>query len=155
MSLHFCSREEELAALVREGRWPHACDPELRAHVALCGPCGDLVLVAQTLHQARAATVQPAHLASPGTLWWRARLRRSYEDFERMNKPIFLAERLGFLCMLAAALGLAAWQWKQIAAWTYSLADDPHSGALALLIAAAGTLVLVGGFAISLLTEKE
>jgi hypothetical protein len=154
MNFCFCSREDELAAVIREGRWPQACDPELRAHVDVCGQCSDLATVAQTLQRANAETVAPAYLSSPGTLWWRAQLRRDYEAYQRMNKPIVLVERLGFLSLLATAVGLAVWQCSQVADWT-SWLDEAGGWSVALLIAAIGTLVLLGVFAISLLTEKE
>ena len=34
-----CQREREVAAVVRAGRWPNACEHELRTHVTACAQC--------------------------------------------------------------------------------------------------------------------
>jgi len=49
-----CAREKEVAELLLRGRWPHACSAELRAHVAACRACSDLVLVTQNFRSAHA-----------------------------------------------------------------------------------------------------
>ncbi|PYT79236.1 MAG: hypothetical protein DMG40_17130 [Acidobacteria bacterium] len=120
MNLFCCTSEMALEATLRQGRWPHACDPDLRAHVDGCRDCQELVLIAQALQRARSNREQPAglHLArvsgSPGLLWWRAQLRRRKEAIQRVSEPVSLAEKVGFVGLLAAFL-VAIWQWGRFA----------------------------------------
>src|SRR5215472_8941789 len=108
MNLFFCSSERELEETLRQGRWPHACDPDLRAHVASCRDCQELVLVSQTLQQAKSNGAQLAHLrltrvsASPGLLWWRGQLRRRNEAIQSVTEPVALAEKTGLLGLFVA-----------------------------------------------------
>ncbi len=167
MKLGGCSRQSELRDVVLAGRWPHACDPALRAHAAECRSCADFVLVAATLHQARADASSQAPLASPGALWWRAQVRRRNRAVEQMARPIVLAEVTAFVCTVAA-LGFSLWRWNQVTDWSYSLAGwfssmfsssdsvASFSGwVVVLAVAASVTLLLFGGFAVYLLAKKE
>jgi len=176
MKLFFCSKQKEVTAALRQGRWPEECDRTLHAHVAVCQECKDLVLVAQALQQTRRETMQkPALAVSSATaamLWWRSELRLRREAVERMTRPIAVTERFALIGMVIAVAGLAAWQWKQITDWLFSLTDlastntlypnDP--GALAfgmagwlpvLLMAGLGTFVVVWGVAVFLLAERD
>ena len=61
MTSNLCSHETELWDAIAAGRWPDTADANLRAHVASCAACRDLVLVAGSLRRdardvARAAT---------------------------------------------------------------------------------------------------
>lgn len=114
MNLFLCSSEEELEATLRQGRWPHACDPDLRAHVEGCRDCQELVSVTQTLQKAKSNGEQLARLHSPGLLWWRAQLRRRNEAIQRITEPLALAETVGLLGLLAAFCVLV-WQGGQSA----------------------------------------
>ena len=172
MKLQFCSQEKEVAAVLREGRWPAACDPALRAHVTACRGCNDLVLVAQALQQLRADTMPGAQVESPGTLWWKAQVRRRNAAVERMSRPIALVEKVALASTAAAGCGLAVWQRSQIAGWLSWLGDLPHSkafrldalwpaasnassGIVVLLIASLGTFALFGGLAVYWFAEKD
>ena len=62
-----CRHELEVAALVRAGRWPDACEPELRAHVSSCADCREAVTIAELLLEAdRGADV---HVPSAAQMW--------------------------------------------------------------------------------------
>src|SRR5215467_14267199 len=102
MNLFFCSSEKELQETLRQGRWPHACDPDLRAHVDGCPDCQELVLVAQALQKAKSNAAPPCISGSPGLLWWRGQLRRRNEAIQSVTEPLALAEKVGLLGLLAA-----------------------------------------------------
>ena len=172
MKSYFCTQRKEVAAALREGRWPEACDPALHTHVAACADCNDLVLVTQTLQQARRETLPKPQLASAGTLWWRSELRLRSGAVERMTRPIAVTENIALISILLAALGFAAWQWNPIADWLFSLDDTSNSSAFhldslwtftsstagwipILLMASLGTFVLVWGLALFLTAEKD
>lgn len=114
MNLFFCSSEKELEATLRQGRWPHALDPDLRTHVDTCRDCQELVLVTQTLQKAKSNGEQLARLHAPGLLWWRAQLRRRNEAIQSVAEPLALAENVGVFGLLAAFCVLV-WQGGQSA----------------------------------------
>jgi len=176
MKLFFCSKQKEVTAALRQGRWPEGCGPALHAHVALCQECKDLVLVAQALQQSRRETMQEPGLgagsATAAMLWWRSELRLRRGAVERMTRPVAITERFALIGMVIAIVGLAAWQWKQITAWLFSLADlasantlyanDPGPLASGMagwlpiaLMAGLGTFVVVWGVAVFLLAERD
>lgn len=172
MRFDFCPQEREILATLQEGRWPHACDPALRAHVQMCRHCADVVLVAEALGQARTAAAQAANLPAPGVLWWRAQLRRRQGALDRAATPVAFVEKLALVVTVLAALGLVVWQRSQTAGWLLWLADLPRSGAfrlnslwpqssaagdwtMTLLIGGLGALALFGGLAVFFTTEKE
>ncbi len=176
MKLFFCSKQKEVTAALRQGRWPEGCDRALHAHVAVCQECKDLVLVAQTLQQTRRETMQqPGFGASSATaamLWWRSELRLRRGAVERMTRPVAVTERLALIGLVVTVVGLAAWQWKQIADWLFSLIDLASANALyandpgllasgmaswlpVLLMACLGTFVVVWGVAVFLLAERD
>jgi predicted anti-sigma-YlaC factor YlaD len=70
-----CGREADVWRAVEARHWPDRCDDELRAHVAACASCADLVEVASALAEERDAAMRAAHVPASGTVWWRAQLR--------------------------------------------------------------------------------
>ncbi len=171
MSWYSCSWEKELELALRQGHWPQACEPSLREHVDSCRDCQDLVLVTQTLQEARLQSERVAPLGPPGPLWWRAQLRRRNEAIERMTKPVALAEKVG-LFGIFAAFCIALWQWGNLAGWLdflQGLSDSSvfqlaglwaafsaaSAWALALLVLGAATLAFFAGFAVYLLCEES
>ena len=174
MKSYFCTKQKAVAAALREGRWQQAT--ELQAHAARCSSCSDLVLVTQSLQQARRETMQElsqeaagptSTQASSGALWWRAELRRRYGAVERMTTPIAFAERLALLGIAAALLGLIVWQWRPISGWLTDASNLFHSSDSAaaipgttevislVLIVGLGGFILISMLALFLLTEKE
>ena len=170
MKLFPCSKQKEVRAALREGCWPAGCLPALRAHVAGCHQCSDLVLVAQALEQARSETTRetvsgPA-LVSPEVLWWRSELRRRSGAIERMTRPVAIAERLALAGVPLALLGLVVWQWNQIIGWLTDASNlfRPNDAAVLpgtpevislVLIASVGGFILISMLALFLLTENE
>lgn len=168
--MFFCTSEKELEATLRQGRWPHACDPDLRAHLDSCRDCQELVLVMQTLQKAKSNGEQLAQLRSPGLLWWRAQLRRRNEAIQSVTEPLALAEKVGLFGLLAAFCVLL-WQGSQSAdllnlfqglfgsdfsslGELWATASGANLPIVVLVLAGLGTLVLFVSFAIFLLREK-
>lgn len=168
--MFFCSSQEELEATLRQDRWPHACDPDLRAHVDGCADCQELVLVTQTLQRAKSHREQLARLPSPGLLWWRGRLRRRNEAIQAVTKPLALAEKIGLLILLAA-FSVLVWQAGQspdllnlfegFSRSVFSPLEElwaAASGASAWMtvlgVAGLSTLAFVASFAIFLLRDQ-
>jgi hypothetical protein len=164
-----CARQSEVETTVRAGQWPHGCDASLRAHVAGCRDCADLVLVAGAFQQARGGAVAKERLASPGALFWRAQIRRRNGAVERMARPIVVAEWVAFAAALLA-LGISVWQWSRGITWTqtwsglmqFVSADASAAsagahgpGMLLLSLAMVGALAVFGGVAVYLVTSRE
>jgi hypothetical protein len=171
MSLFLCSSEKELEATLRQGRWPHACDPELRAHVDGCRDCQELVLVTQTFQKAKSNGEELARLRCPGLLWWRAQLRRRNEAIQTVTEPLARAERVGLLGLLAAFCVLV-WQGSQSAHLPnlfqglfrsgfsplqelWAAASGANVWITVLGVAGLSTLALFASFAIFLLRDES
>src|SRR6266567_4213721 len=68
MKAYFCEHESAVLEALEWGRWPHGCAAELRAHVARCVICADVVLVARILQpesRASARARRPCLVESP------------------------------------------------------------------------------------------
>lgn len=171
MNLFLCSSEKELEAALRQGRWPHACDLDLRAHVDGCRDCQELVLVSQTLQKAKSNGYELARMRSPGLLWWRAQLRRRNEAIQSIAEPLALAEKIGLLGLLAAFCVLV-WQGGQSADLLnlfqglfssgfspleelWAAASGANVGIIVLGVAGLGTLAFLASFAIFWLGDKS
>lgn len=157
MKFYFCPQQERVTAAVQAGQWPEACDPELRAHVQNCETCSDVVLVAQTLRQARHVAIQALRLPSPGLLWWRAQIRWRNAAIERVTRPIAVAEKAAALMILLATVAFIAWQHQNLASWFANLwAPFSVIGQLpGLLMLGVGSLLIFGGFAVYLIKAKD
>jgi hypothetical protein len=172
MTIRPCSRESEIKALLNLGAWPHACPPELRAHVETCASCGDLVLITVAFKKARADAAAKATVGSSGALWWRAQLRRRNAAVERIGKPILGAQIFALSINLMLALGFVVSQARHGLGWLSWLERLPQartlhlevlwpaalfdSGwSLYLLIPALATLALVGGVVVYLAASEK
>jgi hypothetical protein len=169
MILNSCAHENEVTQLLERAGGLSACSPELRAHLSACRSCGDLALVTESFQRARAETVSAARLGSPGTLWWRAQLRRRNAAVERIGKPILGAQIFALAINLIVLAGLLASQARRGLAWLTSLEQLTltstlhlwpsallHAGGslTALTLTAGAALALLGGVAVFLATEK-
>jgi hypothetical protein len=174
-----CSHEKEVAQLLARGLWPQACSAELSAHVSACRSCGDLLLVSQLFRQARTEAASEAPLASPGASWWRAQLCRRNAAVERISRPILGAQIFAQVANLLVATVFLISQARHSLGWFAWLEQLPQSSALhfeklwtsmdklspvalftsgwssALTISALASLLLFGGVAVYLATEKE
>jgi hypothetical protein len=169
MKLRGCVREQEVAEILRAGHWPEACDPALRNHVNSCERCEELVLLWQAFQGSRAEAMASANLAHPGTLWWRAQLRRRNEALERVSRPTRWVGGFAFLSALAVMLGFVIWQRQYAEGWLEWLGGLSHSGSfrmaslwspagnwnLVLTVAVFVSVVLFGAIAAYLVSEKS
>jgi len=170
MTLGACSREKEIALLLKNGQWPQACPPELQSHVAACRVCGDLVLVTGSLLRARALAASVAPLPPPGILWWRAQLRRRNANIERISRPVLGAQIFALAVTLLAAAGFVIVDAPRGSVWWTWLEELPHAlrleallpatllhptGGLWLLVPALATLALLGSVAVYMGSEKQ
>ena len=97
-----CEFESEVLSTALQGRWPDRVDSELRAHVASCVICSDIVAVASALDEAREDMHACAVVPDSGRVWWLAQLRARREAAETAGRPITAAQVIA----LAAAMGL-------------------------------------------------
>jgi hypothetical protein len=170
MTLGACSREKELSELLKQGHWPQACAEELRAHVASCRACREMVLVTTTFQAARTEAASAAQLQSPGLLWWRAQLRRRNADLERIAKPLLGAQIFALAVALLGGAGFVAFQAQRGFSWIAWLQELPRSlhlesllpaalprldGGFWLLVPVLATLALLGGVAVYMASEKQ
>lgn len=167
MTLGACPHQPEVQELLAAGHWPHACPPEIRAHVAACHSCSEQVLVDRAFQQARVATAALAQLPDPGAIWWRAQLRRRNAAIERVTRPLagayFFALALTVLAALAVLVRHAHW----LIDLQQSISYAPHlqtlipsawldsAWALPLLLPFLATLVLLGAVVVYLAAEKQ
>jgi len=172
MILRNCPREKELRALVARGDWALAADPDLRAHIAACRSCSDLVLVSETFRSARAASTATARLVSPGILWWRAQLRRRNAVIEQLSRPLIGAEIFALAFTLLAGVGFVVFESMRNESWRSWIEQLPQSAALPWnnllasasadpnwswmsLLPAAATLILLGGIAVYMAADRQ
>ncbi|MGE5816048.1 MAG: hypothetical protein ACM36C_16280, partial [Acidobacteriota bacterium] len=98
-----CPREQDVLDALASRRWPHRAGDELRAHVATCGICADLVTVAGALLDDESV---PHELPPASLVWWRAQLRARVEAARAALRPIRVAQLAAVIC--AAAVVIAA-----------------------------------------------
>jgi hypothetical protein len=172
MTLLTCPREKEIAQLLALGQWPQAAPAELRAHLAACRSCADLVLVAPAFQSARASAIAAAPSLSPGLLLWRAKLRRRQAAIQRVSRPILGAHLFALCLCLAVAVAFAVTQATHSLNWLSwfdqlsqptsinlrafspaALFDSPPS--LLVLIPVLATLALLGGVAVYLASSER
>jgi|SRR5580658_3236153 hypothetical protein len=171
MTLHSCSRQPEILEMQALGHWPHACAAELRAHLAECRSCTDLLLVTETFHRSRASTSAQAQLPAPGAIWWRAQLRRRNAAVERVGKPIMGAYvfALTIMALVVAALVISEarhsfrwfdWLGQSQISTSLVQAFNPtawlNSGlSLTVLIPVLATVALLGAVVVYLAAERQ
>lgn len=101
-----CEFEADALAAAIESRWPEGAEAELRAHVAGCPVCADVIAVASAVAMAandeREEVRASALIPDSGAVWWRAQLRARREAAEAAGRPITAAQLVAF----ATAVGL-------------------------------------------------
>jgi hypothetical protein len=172
MTFNSCSREKEVAELLRSGHWPLACSPELRAHVRVCSRCSDRVLVTESFQQDRIEFERVARLNSPGLVWWRAQLRGRSAALENIAKPIKGAQIFALVVNLVVAGGFLVWLVRQGPRWPSWLSEFLNSQAfhlstlwsfssiapdwsLMVLVPGLGALALLSGVVVYLALERK
>ena len=171
MTLPMCSRQREVSELLSRGHWPHACPPELRAHLADCRSCSELLLVMQAFQQSRNRAIGEVQLPGAGAIWWRAQLRRRNAAIERVSKPILGAYVFALLFTLVAAAVFAVTQAKHGLHWLDWLSQAGSAtehidsfvssswsgtgGTLAVLIPVMATVALVGALLVYFSEQRQ
>lgn len=137
-----CLREADVFEAIAFGRWPAAADAELRAHVAGCPVCRDVVAVAVALQSDRQALVRAAQPPTAAVVWWRAAIRARAEATRAAMQPIAVWRRVVAVCIAAAAAAVipALWQWSRRA--DVLAAFGAQHAALVLVALASGLVLL-------------
>ena len=109
-----CARENESLAAVLAGRWPDACEQELRSHVKTCGACAQVVAIAAAFRVdrdlMRTAPVPPAAL-----VWWRGTARLRADAGVAASRPIVWIQ--AGAAAVVAGVALASVPRVSIATW--------------------------------------
>ena len=87
-----CCREDDVLDALTSGRWPDRADDELRAHVATCAICADVVEVASAVLEVRDDEPGEMRIPSSAVMWWRAQMRARQEAAREAARPITVAQ---------------------------------------------------------------
>ena len=82
-----CAHEDETLGVVLAGRWPDACEQELRSHVETCGACAEVVAIAAAFRADRDLT-RTAPVPSAAHVWWRGTGRLRADAGLSASRPI-------------------------------------------------------------------
>ena len=138
-----CEFESDVLAAALQSRWPERVDADLRAHVARCTICSDVVAIASALDDAREEMRASAVVPDSGRVWWLAQLRARREAAEAAGRPITAVQVIAFACavgLLGACFGATSTWFQAALGWmASSVAALPSAAAL---VAGHGTLVL-------------
>ena len=153
-----CEFEAEVLSATLQSRWPERVGVQLRAHVAGCAICSDVIAVAVALDDAREDTRASAVVPDSGRVWWLAQLRARREAAAAAGRPITAAQVIALACamgLLGACFGATSKWFQSALGWAASAIAGlkmqallPSAGALlaehgALVIAMAAIVVLV------------
>jgi hypothetical protein len=139
-----CEFEADVLTAVLQSRWPERVPAELRAHVAECGICADVAVIAGAIDGAREEMGAAAVVPEAGRVWWKAQLRARREAAAAAGRPITATQVLAFACavgLIGACFGATS-PWFQ--AGVRSLMEFDFR-ALAAMVAQHGALA--GGMA--------
>ena len=169
MTFRSCSYEKEIAQALKDGHWPNGCTEELRAHVASCAACGDLVLVAQAFQEARSESAHEPSLGSPSLLWWRAQLRRRNAAAQQISRPVTIAQTFAFIVTVLVGIGFVTTQYQHGLRWgtwwsettasralhSLSIGSALLDARLLLLVPSLAALALLSGVVVYLVSAKS
>src|SRR4029077_20290440 len=118
-------------------------DADLRAHVASCTICSDVVSIAGAVDDAREEMRASAVVPDSGRGWWLAPRRARREAAEAAGRPITAVQVIAFACavgLLGACFGATSTGFQAaLGRMASSVAALPSAAAL---VAGHGTLVL-------------
>jgi hypothetical protein len=83
-----CPREDELLDALGRG----LVGPELSAHVAGCGSCSELRVVAGAVLEDRREAIAAAPLPSSGTMLWRMKMRHHQEAQAAARRSLLIGQ---------------------------------------------------------------
>jgi hypothetical protein len=112
-----CEFESEVLAATLQSRWPDRVDAELRAHVAACAICSDVVVISAAIDGFREEMYPSTVVPDSGRVWWLAQLRARREAAQTAGRPITAAQVIAFACtigLLGACFGATS-TWFQSA----------------------------------------
>src|SRR5258708_15153165 len=118
-----CEFESDALAAALQGRWPARVDAHLRAHIAECAICSDVVAIASTVDDAREEMRSCAVVPDSGRVWWLAQLRARREAAEAAGRPITAAQVIAFACavgLLGACFGATSTWFQSTLRWIAS-----------------------------------
>jgi hypothetical protein len=140
-----CCREQDVLDALASGRWPDRTDADLRAHVANCGICADVVDVAGALLADRADERGDAQIPSSAVMWWRAQMRARQEAARQAARPITVAQVVASVATIAvtvAALGaLSPWFAGTLRGWSFGVGDAAEAVQAPTLLLAHGWML--------------
>jgi hypothetical protein len=136
-----CEREDDVLAAVGTGRWPARVDEELRAHVAGCAVCKDVVAVTTAFREdldtseGGAASAAAPRLPDATRVWLRSQIRARAEDTRLAERPISVAQAVAFAAVVGVlgALFGAASPWLQ-SGFRWAMASLAHLDPRAFLM---------------------
>jgi hypothetical protein len=140
-----CIREHEIVEAVVSGRWPGACDAELRSHAMDCAVCKDIISVAVALHDERDFALMNARVPSAGLVWWKAELRARREAARTAERPMKVACSLAAASVAGVGVALIAALSSYLRELLTAFIGLPEFG---LLIGALATLLVIAPLAL-------
>ena len=130
-----CEYESEALAAALQSRFPERVDADLRAHVAGCTVCSDVVAVANAMEDAHEEMRERAIVPDAGRVWWLAQIRARREATEAAGRPITAAQLIAFACavgLLGACCGATSTRFQSALGWITSSAAGFHAKAVLL-----------------------
>ena len=139
-----CTRQQEIVALVRAGRWPDGCEDDTRAHVAACADCTESVQITTLLTDDYRAAIGTARVPGSGLVWWRMQRRAREEAARNAARVVTLVQGICVVLGIALAVqilgaenlthALARWNLPLILGLTLTLALAPAAVAVYLAL---------------------
>jgi hypothetical protein len=120
-----CCREDDVLDALSSGRWPDRTDDELRAHVAGCAVCTDVISVASAVLEVRDAEPADIQIPSSAVMWWRAQMRARQEAAREAARPINVAQVVGLTSVVVLAIvalvALSPWFGGVLGTWMHDV----------------------------------
>ena len=143
-----CPREDAVVRAVLSGAWPEGAEPELTAHAAGCGVCGEVATVATLLREDNDHARREVQVPAAGQVWWRAAVRARLERAQAATQPITWLHGITAACTAGVALAALTLAWPSIAgaaSWIKAQLMDaaPEAGVVTLALGQSLVLGLV------------
>jgi hypothetical protein len=123
-----CPREQDVIDALTTSQWPDRCDDDLKAHVAACDGCRDLVAIVAPIGEAWTAARADAQVPASGMVWWRAQMRARQEAARAAARPITIVQGIagltGAAVVLFSLVAFAPWFASALASSRELLAID-------------------------------
>jgi len=146
-----CEFESVALAAALQSRFPERVDADLRAHVAGCTICSDVVAIANAVDGAREEMRDRVIVPDAGRVWCLTQIRARRENAEAAGRPITAAQLIAFACavgLLGACFGATSTRFQSALGWITSSASGFH--AKAVLPSAMGLFVQHGALILAM-----